>query len=67
MGKLPHWQVSENVISVDFQKVKTDEELRQQALAIIHIALIGGPEVIGMEFGPDTAPCEYVAPDKDPA
>lgn len=59
------WNVEGNIISVDFQKVPTDEQLRRQAIDIMLLAC--DPSMIGAEFGADTAPSEYCAPDKDPA
>jgi hypothetical protein len=58
--------VSATIIQIrDYQPKKTDAELREQAQRILAMSL--DPSMIGAEFSADTAPCEYVAPDKDPA
>ena len=75
---MAHWTVEGNIISVDFKKGPTDEELRRQAIDIMILSC--DPANIGVELGlsgfvyesslgfiPDTAPSEYVAPESDPA
>ena len=71
------WTVEGNIISVDFKKGPTDEELRRQAIDIMILSC--DPANIGVELGLsgfvyessigfiDTAPSEYVAPESDPA
>jgi len=54
---LPHWEVEENLISVDFGK----RTLEQQAVEIFSTAF---PSVFGFGDGIDGM---YVAPEKDPA
>ena len=65
---MAHWTVTDNIISVDFKKVPTEAELKEQAKAIL--AMSCDQSMIGKEFGADTSPCEmvpYMSPDKDPA
>lgn len=69
---MAHWTVTDNVISVDFQKAKPEPQLLGMDSA--QIAALMVMRHLGLEFAagelellPDTAPSEYVAPPDDPA